>query len=179
MKLEAASGRAPPGLLELLRDLGDGENGFMGTPVPSGEMGLEEYLQRCVEGPDPARLRPGLAPQTVFWMIDDDGVAVGMVRMRHSLNDRLRAHGGHIGFYVRRDRRGRGHARAALRMALAELAKRGERKALLTVATDNAPSLRVVEACGGRCDGESVDPESGRRLRRYWIDLPPPAGRPE
>lgn len=179
MKLEAASERAPSGLLELLRDLGDGENGFMGTPVPSGRMRLEAYLRQCMEGTDPARLRPGLVPQTMFWMLDDDGVAVGMVRMRHYLNDKLRAHGGHIGFYVRRDRRGRGYARSALRLALAELAKLGERQALLTVAADNAPSLRVVETCGGRFDGEGVDPESGRRLRRYWIDLAPPAGNPE
>ncbi|MBP7828446.1 MAG: GNAT family N-acetyltransferase [Kiritimatiellae bacterium] len=173
MHLEPASMNPPRGLAELLRDLGDGENGYMGTPVPSGKLTLEEYLRGCVEGTDPAKVRPGLVPQTVFWVIDADGAAVGMVRMRHHLNEKLRVHGGHIGLYVRRDRRGRGYARAALRLALAELTRLGEPQALLTVATDNTPSIRVIESCGGRFDGTGTDPESGRTLRRYWIDLAP------
>ena len=98
MKLEPASLVPPPGLRELLEDLGDGENGYMGTPVPSGNMALEEYLRRCVAMTDPANVPPGLVPQTTFWALDDEGVAIGMVRMRHCLNEKLLAHGGHVGF---------------------------------------------------------------------------------
>jgi len=129
IRLEAASPSAPPGLQELLIDLGDGENGFGGTPVHTGETTLEEYLKQCRDMRDPATLRPGLVPQTVFWVLDADGIAVGMVRMRHYLNERLRGHGGHgghIGFFIRRDRRGRGYAQEALRFALVELRGLGE-----------------------------------------------------
>ena len=55
MKLEPASPIPPAGLRELLKDLGDGENGYLGTPVPSGKRTLEEYLRQCVAMTDPAQ----------------------------------------------------------------------------------------------------------------------------
>ena len=42
MRLEAATRKPPPGVEALLADLGDGENGFGGTPVPSGKATLDE-----------------------------------------------------------------------------------------------------------------------------------------
>ena len=171
LKLEPASPIPPAGLRELLNDLGDGENGYMGTPVPSGKMALEEYLRRCVAATDPAQVPPGLVPQTTFWVLDGEGVAIGMVRMRHCLNEKLLAHGGHIGMYVRRDRRGRGHAKEILRLALDELRKTGEKRALLTISVDNLPSIRSVESGGGRLEDIRTDPGTGMKLARYWIDL--------
>ena len=171
MKLEPASPIPPAGLRELLEDLGDGENGYMGTPVPSGQKTLEEYLRQCVAMTDPAQVPPGLVPQSIFWALDDDGVAIGMVRMRHCLNDKLLAHGGHIGLYIRRDRRSRGHAKDILRLALAELRKTGETRALLTISVDNLPSIRSVESVGGRLEDIRLNPETGKPFGRYWIDL--------
>ena len=62
MKLEAATMNPPPGIQELLTDLGDGENGFGGTSVHTGETALEEYLRQCCDMPDAAKLRSGLVP---------------------------------------------------------------------------------------------------------------------
>lgn len=171
MRIEAASAKAPPGLAELIADLGGGENGFMGTPVHNGEATVEQYLHQCCDMPDPAKLKPGFVPQTVFWMLDDNGTAVGMVRVRHYLNEKLRFHGGHIGFYVRHDQRGKGFAKEALRFALAELRKLGEERALVTVFPDNIPSIKVIEANGGRLENTVTDPETGKQFRRYWIEL--------
>ncbi len=158
MKIEAASLTPPPGLAELLAELGGGENGFGGTPVHSGELSLEEYLQECCEMPDPAKLKPGLVLQTIFWALDEYGVAVGMIRMRHSLNDKLRFHGGHIGYFIRRDQRGKGYGREALRLALAQLRTLGERRALLSVDPANTPSIRVIEENGGQLENVVTDP---------------------
>src|SRR5687767_243345 len=116
MKLEPASLTPPVGLLEVLSDLGAGENGFGGTPVSNGEATLADFLQRCCDLTDPAKVPAGFVPQSIFWALDADGIAVGMVRMRHYLNDKLRIRGGHIGFYIRRDRRQRGYAKEALRL---------------------------------------------------------------
>jgi predicted acetyltransferase/predicted GNAT family acetyltransferase len=171
LRLVAASPQAPAGLAELLADLGGGERGFGGTPVHTGEETAEQYLRRCCEMPDPAKLRPGYVPQTVYWVLDATGLAVGMVRVRHYLNEQLLRHGGHIGYYVRRDRRGRGYATAALRLALGELKKLGQPRALLTVDADNPASIRVIEANGGRMENSEVDPATARELRRYWIEL--------
>ena len=173
MRIEPASATPRSGLRELLADLGGGENGFTGTPVHTGEATVEQYLRRCCEMPDPGKLRPGHVPQTVYWMLDSNALAVGMVRARHCLNDALRAHGGHVGFFVRRDQRGRGYASEALPLALIELRKLGEKRALLTVDPNNIPSIKVSERNGGRFEDIGVDPETGSKVRRYWIELEP------
>ena len=170
IRLEPASINAPRGLAELLTDLGTGENGFGGTPVATGELTLEEYLARCLEMTDPTKLRPGYVPQTVFWAIGEEGEAVGMVRVRHYFNDRLRDQGGHIGYYIRRDARGRGYGKEVLHQALVELRKIGEDRALLTVDMDNIPSIKVIQANGGVFESEGLDAD-GKRFGRFWIQL--------
>lgn len=170
MRLEAATLNAPSGLTELLADLGTGENGFGGTPVATGELTLEEYIQRCIEMTNATRLQPGYVPQTVFWAIDEEEEAIGIARVRHYLNDRLREHGGHIGYYIRHDKRNMGYGTEVLRQALAELRKIGEKRALLTVDMDNIASIKVIQANGGvfESEGHSTD---GQRLGRFWIEL--------
>ena len=170
MRLVEASNQLPAGLEELIADLGDGENGFGGTPVAGGEMTMREYVQRCIDMTDPANLRPGLVPQTVFWALDDMGKAIGIVRMRHYLNDNLRNRGGHIGYYVRRNQRGRGYGTEMLRLALLELKKLGVERALLTVDMDNIGSIRVIEANDGvlASVGQEAD---GKKFGRFWIVL--------
>ena len=170
MKLEAVSVNAPRGLAELITDLGAGENGFTGTPVHNGELTLDEYLQRCIDMTDVEKLSPGYVPQTVFWVLDDVNDAVGMVRMRHYLNEKLNERGGHIGYYIRHDKRGNGYAKEALRQALAALKSIGEKRALLTVNMDNIASIKVIEANGGVLDsqGEAAD---GEKFGRFWIGL--------
>lgn len=175
MRLEPASRIPPPSLEQLLADLADGENGFMGTPVHSGEATLGEYLRQCCDQSEAKSLPEGWVPQTVFWMLDDDDQAVGMVRMRHCLTDSLLVSGGHIGFYVRKDRRGQGYASQGIRLALAELQKLGESRALLTVNADNPASIHVIESIGGRPDQAERGGDSG--MQRYWVELPAPVQR--
>lgn len=170
LRLVAASAVFPEELREMLTELGGGENGFGGTPFHSGEATLEEYVQSCCDGPDPAKLKPGHVPQTVYWVVNEDGVAVGMVRVRHYLNDWLQQHGGHIGLFIRRAWRGTGCGKIALRAALHELQALGADRALLTVREDNAPSVGMIRACGGQFDS-AVDEGAGKpRTLRFWIE---------
>jgi predicted acetyltransferase len=173
IRLDRASLTPPPGLEELISDLGDGENGFMGTPVHRGEATLREYLLQCCDMPDPAKLRPGLVPQTVFWVLDEHDEAVGIVRLRHYLNEKLKIGGGHIGYYVRSDQRGQGYGKEMLHLALAELRALGEKSALITPNPDNAPSIRMIEANGGRFQDIVTDETTGVKHCRYWVDIDP------
>src|SRR5687768_6628912 len=98
--LERASQNPPHGLAEFLIALGARDAGFGGTPFGRGECSLDEFLRACMNGDDPAvALAQGVVPQTTYWMIaGDDRRAVGAVRVRHRLNDRLLRAGGHIGY---------------------------------------------------------------------------------
>jgi predicted acetyltransferase len=171
--LQAASLVPPLGLQELIDDLGMGENGFGGTPVHRGEMTMGQYLEQCRDRTDPDIVPPGYVPETVFWIMDEDGLAVGILRMRHCLNDKLRFDGGHIGYFIRHGQRGKGYGKEALRLALIELRKMGVTSALLTVDSDNIPSIRTIEGNGGRYDSVAIDPKTSKEFKRYWIELGP------
>ena len=170
MRLERASERPPAGLAEFLVELGGGEGGFGGTPFGRGEADLAAFLRSCIDGEDPAKVAAGFVPQTVFWLIGDGGDIVGMVRVRHHLNDRLLRSGGHVGYYVRRSERGKGYGSRALALALGHLRGMGVRRALVTVDPANEPSTRVALANGGRPDGQGTSQEGGV-VNRYWIEL--------
>jgi predicted acetyltransferase len=88
---------------------------------------------------------------------------------RHELNDVLLHHGGHIGYYVRPSARGKRYGTAILDLTLAEGRKRGIERFLLTVDSNNVPSIRVIEGNGGVLEDERLDEETGRMFRRYWI----------
>jgi predicted acetyltransferase len=162
---------APTGLVEFLSEVGIGENGFGGVPeVFNGDLSIKDYLEREVARSQGRDLPAGYVANTTYWFLDDAGRLVGMSRLRHGLNDRLLAHGGHIGYYIRPGERGRGYGTRLLALVLEEARKLGIPRALLTINTSNVPSWRLVEANGGVMEDERID-ESGTPYRRYWIDL--------
>jgi predicted acetyltransferase len=103
---------------------------------------------------------------TNLWWVDG-GEYVGRMSIRHELNDWLREVGGHIGYDVRRSRRGEGHAKAMLAAALPILGDLGVEQALLTCDEDNVASRRVIEHNGGVLE----DARQGKL--RYWVPTAP------
>src|SRR5688572_26835859 len=114
--LAPASLDPPPGLEPFLRDVGAGEAGFGGTEFASGTLSLHDYLQMQVDYAAGRNMADGHVPATTFWALDDAGEVVGMLRLRHHLNDALLRAGGHIGYYVRPAARGKGYATEMLRL---------------------------------------------------------------
>jgi predicted acetyltransferase len=103
---------------------------------------------------------------TNLWWVDGDEY-IGRMSIRHELNDWLAEVGGHIGYDVRRSRRGQGHATAMLRAALAVARDLGIDRALLTCDEDNLASRTVIERNGG----ELEDTRGGKL--RYWVPTSP------
>jgi predicted acetyltransferase len=60
-----------------------------------------------------------------------------------------------------------------LGLALCELRKLGETRALLTVNLDNEPSVRLITGNGGVLDSIGYESD-GKPFGRYWIDLSGP-----
>ena len=164
--LQEASPAPPNGLEEFLLALGKGEKGFGGTAFTDGELSLGEYLAHLVEQVNPAKIPQNRVPQTTFWILNEADTVVGMLRMRHYLNDKLLQHGGHIGYCVQPLCRRKGYGKNALRLALIELARLGEKRAVLTVDADNYSSIRVIEYNGGKLEDQRVDETSGNLFNR-------------
>ncbi|HEU5265052.1 MAG TPA: GNAT family N-acetyltransferase [Jatrophihabitans sp.] len=115
----------------------------------------------------------GLARDRVpatFLVAEVDGEIVGRVSIRHRLNDRLRANGGHIGFGVLPAYRRRGFATEMLRQGLVVARAVGVDRVLVTCDDDNIASRAVIERCGGRLDPDRPVTPGPVPIRRYWID---------
>jgi predicted acetyltransferase len=102
---------------------------------------------------------------STFLVAEDEGRIIGRVSIRHRLNDSLRAVGGHIGYAVLPEFRGRGNAGRILDLALVEARALGIECALLTCDPDNLASKATIERHGGV---QEVPTGEARKLR-YWI----------
>jgi len=171
LQLVPASLDPPPGLEAFLREVGHGESGFGGTEYASGKLSLHDYLTIQVNYSAGRNMAAGHVPATTFWAIDDGGEVVGMLRLRHHLNDSLLRSGGHIGYYVRPAARGNGFATEMLQLALDEARATGIERVLLTAYTSNDASVRVIVKNGGVLEDVVLHPETGEPHARYWIDL--------
>jgi len=101
---------------------------------------------------------------------ESDDKVVGMIQIRHELNEYLYNFGGHIGYSVAPSERRKGYATAMLEQALDKCRDLRLDKVLLTCDTNNVASASVIEKCGGVLENESTDPE-GKTMKRYWITL--------
>jgi len=156
-------------------ELGAGDSRFHGTSFGRGECHLPAFLQECQDFEKGWNLPPDKVPQSTYWLVNDRHQAVGIVRVRHRLNESLLQHGGHIAYYIRSAERSKGYGKLALRLGLEQLRDLGADRALLTVNPANTHSRRVVFANGGVQDGQGADPISGEIVDRFWIELLRPA----
>lgn len=77
--------------------------------------------------------------------------------------------GGHIGYGICPDYRGKGYGNLILRLALEKLSAMGIFKILVTCDSDNIVSQKVILYNGGVLENRMYD-EDGIAINRYWID---------
>lgn len=128
------------------------------------------WYQKNVNNRSRETVRPGLVPATTFLAIDkENGKLVGMIDIRHYLNEGLLKHGGHIGYSVRKSCRRQGYATEMLALALEECRKLKIDKALVTCDKDNIGSAKTIQHNGGVLENELE--HDGKITQRYWITL--------
>ncbi|HJM27686.1 MAG: GNAT family N-acetyltransferase [Acidimicrobiales bacterium] len=99
------------------------------------------------------------------WFWENDGVLQGVINVRHHLTAWLEGNGGHIGYSVAPSQRQQGVATSMLRSALTKCKELEIPKAMLICDSDNAGSIKAIEANNGVLERE----ENGQRW--YWIEL--------
>ena len=135
---------------EFIRDLPADENGFTNTSAGiSWEDFLSKYIPRRIQFLTGEGLEPEMMKQADY-LLWSDGEIVGLFRIRPELNDFLRnVTGGHIGYGIKKEFRGKGYGTLGLKLALDVLReKSADSEAFLFVHKDNGASLRVMQKNG-------------------------------
>lgn len=136
-----------------------------------GSMSYEDWLVLTEENAQASTVHANwVVADTYFVVRGADQRIIGMVDIRHSLNDFLASYGGHIGYGVRPSERRKGYATAILRMAL-EYAKRlGLKRVMLACYADNVASRKTILRCGGVLERECTQ-EDGKTVQFFGIAL--------
>lgn len=133
---------------------------------------VERWLAHVRELESPQTCPKHLVTATLYAAVrQSDGRIVGMLDLRHRLNDFLAEYGGHIGYSVRPDERRKGYAKRMLALALPEARRLGIDRVLITCDEDNEASRRTILSNGGVFDRNTWLEDEKQTVSRYWIDL--------
>lgn len=131
------------------------------------ENNFDKYLEKLENRRNGIDLEEGYVPASTLWLVEN-GEVIGIVSLRHKLNERLLKMGGHIGYGIRPTKRKMGYGTQILKLALEEAKKLEIEKVLVSCDDDNIGSSKIIEKNGGVLENK-VEHE-GKLKRRYWIE---------
>ena len=131
-----------------------------------------EWLERVEACRRPETVPEGRLPSRQFVFVrEEDRKVVGIIQIRHSLNDAHLNWFGHIGYSVAPSERRKGCATQMLGLVLPICREMGIRRVLITCIEGNEGSKRTILKNGGVYESTVYQAEMDRYLERYWIDL--------
>lgn len=166
--LKEASSTDGQAVYSMLQEFPAEENGFTNSAKGLLTRQFPAYLRKLQKDARGEDLPTNRVPQTTYWLMRGD-YPVGIIKLRHRLNDNLLAQGGHVGYGIRPSERGKGLGPLMLKKLLPEARKLSLEKLLITCFETNLPSRHMVEVNGGKLERT----ENG--VCYYWLDTHAPA----
>lgn len=129
----------------------------------------EEWLKFILDNEIESTKQTEVTASVFLAIREEDNRLVGMINIRHTLNEYLYNFGGHIGYSVRKNERQKGYAKKMLRLALEECKNLDIKKVLLTCDANNIASAKTIKHCAGEFENEIYNDEE--LVQRYWIKI--------
>ena len=147
-----------------------GESVINGSSLLDQIPSYPDWLARVQAQACAATVPPGWVRTDVFFAVREaDQRLVGIIDLRHELNDFLRDFG-HSGFSVRPSERRQGYATAMLRQLCARAVSLGMPQLQLAAETSNTASCRTIVRAGAKPWRTFL--HEGREAMVYLIHLP-------
>ena len=152
------------------------EESLKESPIINGSTGLnrfssiEDWLKELNKRSCEDTVPEGLVPSSTYLGVrEKDNYIVGMIDIRHYLNEYLTQVGGNIGYSVRKSERNKGYAKQMLKLALEKCKELKIKKVLITCDEDNIASEKVILSANAKFeDIRCIDDEN---KKRFWIEL--------
>ena len=152
------------------------EESLKESPLINGSAGLnrfssiEDWLEELKKRSSEATVPEGLVPSSTYLGVrEKDNYIVGMIDIRHYLNEYLTQVGGNIGYSVRKTERNKGYAKQMLKLALEKCKELKMKKILITCDEDNIASEKVILSANAKF--EDIRNIDGENKKRFWIEL--------
>lgn len=139
-----------------------GETVINGSELFDQTDSYEEWLQGVIANTSSETVNPNWVVTDTFFALNESEKIVGIIDLRHTLNDFLRDCG-HCGYSVRPSERRKGYATEMLRQLLDHARAAGLSALQLSAVRDNEPSIKTIVRNGGKYersfefDGETAD----------------------
>ncbi len=112
----------------------------------------------------------GHVPATVYILKrKSDKKILGILQIRHSLNDFLRNFGGHFGGSIRPSERNKGYSSKMITLGMKKAKRFGLDEVLITCLKTNKSSAKSIEKAGGVFEGTSYLKEKNEHINRFWL----------
>jgi Predicted acetyltransferase len=107
---------------------------------------------------------------TLLLGINDDDKIVGIIQLRHRLNEELLLYYGHIGYSVRPNERRKGYAKDMLKQCIELAQTKGISKLLISCDKTNIASKNTILSC---CEIETLEEieKDEEIIEKYWINI--------
>lgn len=131
-----------------------------------------EWLRKVEQESDSLNTPVGKVPASTYFLIrTSDNKIIGMVNIRHKLNEFLLKEGGHVGYSIRPTERRNGFGTLILKLSLQKCMELKIDKVLVTCDKINTASAKVIQNNGGVLENEFYSETYSEIVQRYWIEM--------
>ena len=155
---------------ELRQEFIDNDDEFAGSSGLNNAENFEKWLQFTIDAKVDPQPNSKYVPATQFLTFrKSDNKLLGLIQVRHYLNEVLSKVGGHIGDAIRRSERCKGYATKQIKLALEFCKHLKMNEVLMSCRVDNFASEKTILKNGGVFDA-TVE-FNGKLIKRFWINL--------